>query len=63
MSPLTGLSVSLAALKLGGVSTVGWGLVMLPVVLQGALTCIQGVLAYRKMQKVIEQIENEQKEK
>jgi aminopeptidase-like protein len=49
MGPLTALSVSLLALKLGGVSTVGWGLVVLPACMQGVINFLQ---AYRQKQEL-----------
>ena len=61
MSPLIGLSISLLALKLGGVSDVGYGLIILPAALQGALTIYQAYKAKREMDILIEAIEQAQK--
>jgi hypothetical protein len=63
MGPLTALSVSLLALKLGGVSTVGYELIILPAALQGAYNFYQAYRQKRELDKLIAMIEeNKSKE-
>jgi hypothetical protein len=57
MKALTGLSVSLLALKLGGVSTVGWGLIILPAALQFLYDCTLAYRAKRELDLIVEAIE------
>ena len=57
MGPLTGLSISLLALKLGGVSTVGWELILLPACMQGFMNLVQIYRQKREMDRLIAMIE------
>ena len=59
MGVLTALSVSFLALKLGGVSDIGWGLIMLPAGLQGVVNFAKVYFSHRRMQKYLEQIQNQ----
>lgn len=56
-----GLSISLLALKLGGVSDIGYVLIILPAMLQGGLYVYQAYKAKREMDIIIEAIEQAQK--
>jgi hypothetical protein len=58
MGPLTALSITLLALKLGGVSTVGYGLIILPAALQGFFNFVQVYRQKREFDKLIEAIED-----
>lgn len=62
MGPLTALSISLLALRLGGVSDIGLGLILLPAALQGFYNFILAVRAYKKIEKHLKALE-EAKEK
>ena len=59
MGPLTALCMSLVALKLGGVSSIGWELALLPGVLQGVVNFVKGYLVNKQIQKHIDQMQEE----
>ena len=57
MRALTTLSVSLLALKLGGVTTMNYALILLPAALQFVYDVIQAYRAKRELDIIVEAIE------